>query len=287
MDALGIDATHFPPVIQPTDAIGPLSETAAGILGLPAGLPVIAGGGDGFLATLGSGCETPDGTAITVGTTASVRRFVPIPSNENRRGTFCYRYAPELFLVGAASNNGGNVLEWVRQKLGVTTFRASPAGEEVPLFLPHLHGERAPFWDSKKHVRWILPACGARVGVLGRSVIEGVAFQIGIYYGQVSEVLGQNSETSVLSGNGFQTPELAPILAAIVPSQVIEPLSPGLATLRGAARCGFQALGIATREAMESLLAGARTINPDPDRGLKERYSRFKQAYLDTQHASN
>jgi gluconokinase len=287
LDILGIDVTQFPSLIQPTDAIGPLSESAAELLGLRAGLPVIAGGGDGFLATLGSGCETPARTAITVGTTASVRRFAPIQPTEDRRGAFCYRYAPDKFLVGATSNNGGNVLDWAREKLGVTSFTVSHPAQELPLFLPHLYGERAPFWDSKKHARWILPSCGASVEVLGRSVVEGLAFQLGVYCERVTEVLGQDSETNVLSGNGFQTPELAAILAAIIPAQVIEPASPGLATSRGAARCGFQALGIATAEATESLLAAARKIAPDPDRKLTQRYRRFKQAYFDTKHVSN
>ena len=287
LNILGIDVTQFPSVIQPTDAIGPLSESAAESLGLRAGLPVIAGGGDGFFATLGSGCETPERTAITVGTTASVRRFAPTPSIEDRRGAFCYRYAPDKFLVGAASNNGGNVLDWAREELGVTTFSANHTAEGLPLFFPHLYGERAPFWDSKKHARWILPAGGATVEALGRSVVEGLAFQLGIYCERVTEVLGQDSEANVLSGNGFQTSELAAILAAIIPAQVIEPPSPGLATLRGAARCGFQALGITTGEATESLLAAARTIDPDPDRGLTQRYRRFKHAYFDTKRVSN
>lgn len=287
LDALGIDPAKFPPVIQPGEAIAPLSESAAPMLGLRAGLPVIAGGGDGFLATLGSGGDRPERIAITVGTTASVRRFAPAPSMEDSSGTFCYRYGPELFLIGAASNNGGNVLDWARQELGVSTFREPQQGEEVPVFLPHIYGERAPFWDSTQHARWILPDCGANLELLGRSVLEGVAFQIGVYYERVSEVLGPDSETAVLSGNGFQTRELAVILAAIIPARVIEPLEPGLATLRGAARCGFEALGVATREASESLLATARTIGPDPDRGLRQRYVHFKQAYFDTQHVSN
>ena len=74
-------------------------------------------------------------------------------------------------------------------------------------------------------------------------MVEGLAFQIGISYERVTAVLRQDSGTTVLSGNAFETLEPSAILAAIVPAHIIEPLSPGLATLRAAARCGFQAGG--------------------------------------------
>ena len=102
-----------------------------------------------------------------------------------------------------------------------------------------------------------------------------------MYFEWVGEVLGQASERSVLSGNAFHTEELVPILAAVIPGPVLEPASAGLATLRGAARCGFAALGTETREAMELLLDEGRTVEPDRDEGVRERYQRFKDAYFD------
>ncbi len=284
LKALQINESNLPPVVETTDSTGLLSEEAARLLHLQPGIRVIAGGGDGFLATLGSGCETPDRTAITVGTTASVRRFNPSPSGDNHRGTFCYRYSPDSFLVGAASNNGGNVLDWAREELGVTSFNRDAKEDEPGLFFPHVRGERTPFWDSGKEARWRFPGENgkdANLNLLGRSVIEGVAFQLGMYFEWVGEALGQVSKRSVLSGNAFHTEELAPILAAVIPGPVIEPATPGLATLRGAARCGFAALGIETGEAMEFLLEEGRTVEPDQDEGVRERYRRFKDAYFD------
>ena len=86
---------------------------------------------------------------------------------------------------------------------------------------------------------------------------------------------------AVLSGNGFQVSRLGAVLAAIIPARVIEPEAPGLATLRGAARCGFEALGISTAEAMENLLDTAKTIAPSGDDGLQDRFERFKTLYFD------
>ena len=284
LKALRIDESNLPRVVKTTDSIGSLTEAAAGLLDLQAGIRVIAGGGDGFLATLGSGCETPDRTAITVGTTASVRRFSPTFRDNNQRGTFCYRYSPDSFLVGAASNNGGNVLDWAREELGVTSFDGDAKEDEPWLFFPHVRGERTPFWDSGKEARWRFPGQNGKdrnPNLGGRSVVEGLAFQLGMYFEWVGEVFGQVSERSVLSGNAFHTEELAPILTAVIPGPVIEPATPGLATLRGAARCGFEALGIETREAVELLLEEGRTVEPDRDEGVRERYGRFKDAYFD------
>ena len=281
LEALEIDSTALPLLTPVTAVTGTLSIQAADTLGLPRGLPVVAGGGDGFLANLGSGCESPDRTALTLGTTGGVRRFVSSPKPDANRGSFCYRYGDDSFLVGCASNNGGNVLDWAREQLDTVEFDSDTPTEEPPLFFPFLHGERSPFWDPEKRAYWVGVREGHTTRDLFCSVVEGLAFQLGIYCEILSDVLESTSTMAVLSGNGFQVSRLGAVLAAVIPARVIEPDAPGLATLRGAARCGFEALGISTAEAMENLLDTAKTIAPSGDDGLQDRFERFKTLYFD------
>lgn len=278
LDVLGISQSLLPPMVKPTDITGALLPDIARELRLPEGLPVIAGAGDGFLANLGSGCDDSRQTAVTVGTTASVRRWVSSAAFEPSKGTFCYRYSPDRFLAGAASSNGGNALDWARQEFG--PFDSEKAThKDSPLFLPFLNGERSPFWDTQKQARWVPVNAGGTPE--GRCVLEGVAFQLGIYFELVSGLSGDKSETAVLSGNGFQLPGFAALVAAVIPVSVLKPSGPGLATLRGAARCGFEALGIPTNGAIAQLLKRAERVSPSAGSIVEERYDQFKTSYFE------
>ena len=55
-----------------------------------AGLPVIAGGSDGAMASLGTGIAVPGQMVITVGTSGAVRKIVSEPWFDPGERTFCY-----------------------------------------------------------------------------------------------------------------------------------------------------------------------------------------------------
>ena len=53
---------------------------------------------------------------------------------------------------------------------------ATPPSASVPLFLPHLQGERAPLWDIKSRGVFARMDSATGPGELSRAVMEGVAF---------------------------------------------------------------------------------------------------------------
>jgi gluconokinase len=122
--AVDLEPDRLPSLVAAGAIAGGLGAEAAARTGLPAGLPVVVGGGDGFLAALGSGCRTSPELAITLGTSAAVRRFQPAPADTTASGLFCYRQAGGRFLVGGASSNGGNVIDWAK-------VRARSAGNRL------------------------------------------------------------------------------------------------------------------------------------------------------------
>lgn len=67
--ASGIDARAMPPEVLPGTRLGPLLATAAASLGLPSGIPVVAGVNDGIAAVLGAGLSRA-GIAVDVGGSA-------------------------------------------------------------------------------------------------------------------------------------------------------------------------------------------------------------------------
>lgn len=277
LDVLQMDPATLPPLVDCEQIVGRLSGEWAGRLGLPRGCPVVAGAGDGFLATTGSGCDTHRRVAATLGTTASVRRFVTSPSPGIDPRTFCYRYGSGRFLSGCAGNNGGNVLEWAFHTLGPS--EDAETGSSPPLFLPFLLGERAPFWDATLRPRWV-GVDGSTLADLRTAVLESLAFQLAAFLELTTSGAASRPEAVVLSGNGFSHAPIAGKLAALSGMPVLQPIEPGLSTIRGAARCGFAAMGVDTNHAAESLVREAETIEPDAAPGLDKRYRRFREFYL-------
>ena len=278
LDALRIDPAMLPPLVDCRQIEGRLSRKWAAQLGLPDGCPVVAGAGDGFLAATGSGCDTDRRAAATLGTTASVRRFVTSSATGSDPCTFCYRYGDGRFLSGCAGNNGGNVLEWASHALG--PIGDDESSHSPPLFLPFLLGERAPFWDAALRPRWV-GVDGSTLSDLRTAVIESQAFQLAVYLELTTRGAAARPKALILSGNGFSHAPIAGKLAALVGMPVLAPIEPGLATIRGAARCGFGAMGEDTHDDVERLVDEATAIESVGTPGLDERYGRFRDLYLD------
>jgi gluconokinase len=276
LEALDLDAAALLPLVEPRTRVGGLGKEAGARMGLPSGTPVVAGGGDGFLAALGSGCSTSGRFAITLGTTSGVRRMQSRPEDGSGSGLFCYRYDRGRFLAGAASNNGGNVLDWARRTYGVDAWSPAPADRGRPVFLPFVFGERAPFWDAARAPRWIGVSPSHRPADLGAAAFEGVAFTMAAYARILAAETGDPT-SGVLSGNGFHTGGIARILAALVRFPLALPEGHGQATLRGAAMIGFDALGIAIPGGDSG--PAPPPIVPLEDPGLPERFATFLAHY--------
>lgn len=282
VDALGLDAGGLAPLSAPTHIVGYLSADRAAEIGLPASLPVVAGGGDGFLATLGSGCRSQAHLAITLGTTAAVRTFSPRPIDGSRSGMFCYRSSGSSFLVGCASNNGGNVLDWARREFGGEA--TGEEGADPPVFLPYVFGERAPFWDPSRRAEWHGISARHTPKDLAQSAREAVVFTLALYCRIIFAVLGTPT-LGVLSGNGFAAPALAAQLQALVPFPLYLPREAGTATLRGAAITAFEGLGVTVDAGSEPPLE--RTVSVAPAVDMGDRFRRFADACGEPDTLSN
>ncbi|HBY95669.1 MAG TPA: hypothetical protein DEP84_17230, partial [Chloroflexi bacterium] len=72
LGAAGLDAAKFPPLRRFGSPIGRVTEAAARVTGLPAGLPVVGGTSDFFEGLLGSGAVQPGVACDNGGTSQSV-----------------------------------------------------------------------------------------------------------------------------------------------------------------------------------------------------------------------
>jgi sugar (pentulose or hexulose) kinase len=203
--------------------------------------------------------------------------MVQAPSLDPSVGTFCYRATSEnSFLLGCASNNGGNALDWARREFGTPEPGFIPS-RDIPVFLPWLKGERSLEWNPELRSSWHGRRPDHTPVELHRSVMEGVLFNLAQYVEVIEKSSGVRANQIVLSGNGFLDPAVAPVLAALVARDTLQPASSGLGTLRGAAVCAWRALGYDAAPAIERLLSDAECVAPVRIPGLDERFDRFKQ----------
>ncbi|QAY73739.1 xylulokinase [Agromyces protaetiae] len=191
LDAAGVARELFPEIVPSTEVVGALRPDAADALGLSTSTVVVMGGGDGPMAALGTGIVAPeDGAYAYLGTSSWVSMSADRPLHDPLMRTMSFTHVvPGRYVPTATMQAGGGSLQWIAELLepdadGSTFDRlvgdastASASGDGL-YFLPHLLGERSPYWDPD--------ARGAFVGLarhhdrshLVRAVLEGVAFNL-------------------------------------------------------------------------------------------------------------
>ncbi len=184
--AAGVRASRLPAAQPFGSRLGVLSPAAAGALGLPAGIPVIAGVNDGAASMLGAGLRLPGDAVDTGGASGGIAIYVDRPVTLPVAGLYqAPAPIPGRWVVGGAMAALGASVDWLRSAVLGDRWTAEelfaeaasvPAGAEGLVFLPYLAGERAPIFDEG--------ARGAFVGLtlahgrahLARAVLEGAAF---------------------------------------------------------------------------------------------------------------
>jgi gluconokinase len=265
---------QLPPLVSPRAVVGGLTEAAAAATGLPAGLPVIAGGSDGAMASLGTGIGTPGQIVITVGTSGAVRKVVDGPWFDPGERTWCYLLndGPDrpLWFIGGAINNGGLTLQWAREKLypdlaGAAGYEqlakdaaSIPPGAEGVFMLPYFAGERSPHWAPKdKGMMYGLGMAHSRAH-FARAAMEGVANCLADVWDALygSE---KSNEIVRLTGGITRTPLWVQIVADMlgVPLMALEVAD---TSATGAGLLGMHALGLIDADPQ----ALARRVDPGP-----------------------
>jgi gluconokinase len=251
MELAGIEAARLPPLVNPHQVAGGLSAVAAGILGLPEGLPVVPGATDGVLANLGAGAAGDGQAAITVGTSGAVRIARRHPALDAHARTWSYVLIPGRFICGGAINNGGLTMKWLRQRFYAGTASgdayelmmheaaAIEPGAEGLFILPYFAGERCPHW--RQDARAVMAGLGMHHtrGHLARAGAESVAFCLA----DVIEAVQAKIVPPVRLTGGITASRLWCGIVADVLGLAIQPVYVADASAVGAAILGHLALG--------------------------------------------
>jgi gluconokinase len=184
LDRTGMTAGRLPELHEATES-APLIPAAARDLGLPAGLPVVLGGMDGPLTQLGAAGTRERTASCTVGTSIAVRAGSARRSVDPARRTWCYPVTRGFWVIGGAGSNGGNLLTWLRDRIGLaaTVQELADLAFSVPsdpdlTFVPYLHGERAPLWRPDLRAAFIGLGAHHSSADLTRAVLDGLAASV-------------------------------------------------------------------------------------------------------------
>lgn len=264
----GVPEPRLPELVEPT-AMLPLSADAAELLGLPAGLPVVVGAGDGPLANLGVGAIRPGTAALSVGTSGALRVIRDDPAVDDQCRVFCYYLADGLWVTGGAVSNAGVVAQWAAESMAgipITQLLAEAAevepGADGLLALPYLLGERAPWWDAD--------ATGALIGLrrehgraeIARALIEGVGQQLALVRDSVLSA-GARVETVRATGGAFRSGIWADVLAAAL-DMPLDITHESAGSGFGAALLGWHALGaLPSLDDAVRIHRPGRSVRPD------------------------
>ncbi len=293
-DAAGIPESWLPKVYESPEVCARISESAAGLTGLKAGTPVVAGAGDQGAGAVGMGILQPGSVSATIGTSGVVFAATAAPTRDpkGRLHTFCHA-VPGLWHVMGVTQSAGLSFRWLKetffsanepiQSYDMLTAAAAkiPAGSDGLEWAPYLLGERTPHLDPEVRAAFAGISTTHTSAHFVRAVLEGVAYSLQDTFTLFAE-LGIPVTAIRLGGGGARGPLWRRIQAGIY-GQAVEILTAeeggafGSALMAGVGAGHWANLDEACAQAIEV----AQRIEPDPGElsTYKSTYQRWRKLY--------
>lgn len=230
--ALEVRRDWLPELFESPEVTAEVSAEAAAATGLPAGIPVVAGGGDNACAAIGAGLLEAGHGVCSIGTSGTlfIHDKAPRLDPEGALNAFCAAVPGAWHLMGVILSAGG-ALAWLHDRImpsGALSFAdllqeaaAVEPGAGGLLFLPYLAGERSPHMDPDARGAWVGLSLAHERRHLVRALIEGVGFAFADCLQRMRE-LGADPQALRLTGGGARDPAWRAILSA----QLAVPLTP-------------------------------------------------------------
>ncbi len=277
-------------VLTPGAVVGALSPEAAQALAFNAGLPIVQGGADAFIAMAGMGVVRPGDLALVTG--SSHLHLGVSQSSLSAYGMWgAYRdvLRPGASVVEGGQTSSGSVINWFRRTLAPdATYRqldeeawAVPIGCDGVIAQDHFQGNRTPHTDASSRGALTGLSLTHTRGHLFRALMESVAFGTRLILETMSEN-GVPIENIVACGGVTRSPVWSNIHANII-GRPIEVADAACAPALGSAM--FAAIGAGyfsnLDEASEKMVRCKGTVEPDliAFEAYQAFFERYKSAY--------
>jgi xylulokinase len=187
-DAVEVDLGRFAPVHASHEVIGTVTDEASRATGVPAGTPVVAGGGDFPVSMLGFGIVGEGIASDVTGTSTLFAMHSPRPLLHP--AVFNLRHVVDGWIPFKLLDSGGLAVSWCRDLVSsargeevpfdalIDLARGVPPGSEGLIFYPYLLGERRPE-NTAARAGYLGITLQHTAGHFVRAVMEGVALAMG------------------------------------------------------------------------------------------------------------
>jgi xylulokinase len=273
---LGIRIEQMPEAFSPGAILGAVTPQAAAATGLPTGLPIVAGLGDGQAAGLGVNATTSSEAYLALGTSVASGTF---SQNYVTDSAFRTMIGGDAYLLETALLGGGYTLTWFRQFMGIKESACSqesldeqaaaiPPGSQGLMLVPYWNSVLGPYWDAS--------ASGIVAGWRGvhrpahlyRAILEGLAYEQRLNTEGIEAATGNRVERYIAVGGGANNAVWLQIIADITGKQISLAATPEAAAL-GAGILAAIGAGLYSdiRQAAATMSHHqAITFTPDPAR---------------------
>ncbi|HHT44658.1 MAG TPA: xylulokinase, partial [Fastidiosipila sp.] len=292
----GVPIEKMPDVVQSSAIAGYVTPQAADSTGLLPGTPVVMGGGDGCAANLGAGCVEDGDVHLSLGTSAWIMQSSDAPLNRVEDGLYNYCHVvPGMYSPTGAMQAAGSSYRWFSDIIELgredrlsfeKDMRAIKPGANGLLYLPHLMGERSPYWNPK--------ARGAFLGLkretsreeMMRAILEGVAMHLAVIRERFDPTADQINSVNAIGG-GARSDLWCQILSDVMRVRVNR-----LSRLEEAGGLGVAVLaGVGTKlfsdfNVIHKFQTVERVFEPESNSAsfYESRLALFKEAYEVTRH---
>ncbi|MBZ0281524.1 MAG: FGGY-family carbohydrate kinase [Anaerolineae bacterium] len=283
IQAAELNPDQLPEIKRSIDVVGELLPTVATEIGLPAGTPVVIGGGDGSCAAVGAGVIAEGSAYNYIGSSSwiAISSSRPIFDPEQRTFTFAH-LMPGMFMPTGTMQAAGASYQWTRdqlcpvevqaaQSLGISSYEIinlgaekSPVGANGLLYLPYLMGERSPRWNPRARGAFIGLTIRHTRADMVRAVLEGITLNLRVILESFTKQ-GAHIDVMRVIGGGARGRFWNRIMADVygMPVQRLSILEE--ATSMGAAVAGGVGVGLYKDfSIIEQMNHIAETIQPNP-----------------------
>jgi len=305
LEALQLDASLLPECYESPEVSGKVREEVAAELGIPAGTPVVGGGGDQAATAVGNGIVSTGVISATLGTSGVVFAFCDEVQTDpqGRVHTFCHAVPGKWHVMGVVLSAGGS-FQWFRNNLGepektiaaqegvdpydVLCREAEKAqpGSEGLFFLPYLTGERTPHANPNAKGGWIGLTARHQKAEMIRSTLEGITYGMRDSL-EIIKGMGVPVNEIRASGGGAASALWRQLQADIYGQDIVtinagEGAALGVALLAGVGTGAFASVEQACDSVIE--ISGRTASNPDRAELYNKYYPLYGALYQHLKH---
>ena len=290
LKALELDEVKLPKLHAPGSQLGTITAANAELTGLPAGLAIYAGGGDGQCAGLGTNCTSSErayinlGTAVVSGVWSPDYRYSKswrtelaaqgegyIYENCLRSGAFLLNWFVDQFVAhGKADADVFNRLEQAAMQL--------PIGSDGLLVQPYFSGVMDPHWDTAARGVIIGLSASHNETHIYRAIIEAMTLDQVISTEDMEGALNSKIEHYLAIGGGANSTLWCQMLADVSGKSVLVSATVEASALGAGMIAAFGAGWYSSiSDAAKGMSGSTTAVEPNP--ALFNRYRELLNIY--------